>query len=76
MNLYFKRGMQGRWKQSIDGMGDQYDPTHMDTHMLYVLDTNSETRVWTDPQTGGYVTMRRDLVNSMETTTGHTGLAY
>ena len=24
--IYIKRGIQGRWKQSVDELGDQYDP--------------------------------------------------
>ena len=74
MNLYFKRGIQGRWKQAIDGLGDQYDPGHMLTEMRYVLDSNSETFVWTNQVNGGFVSMRRDIVNSVDSRSGYTGV--
>ena len=30
---YMKRGVQGRWKASIDELGEQYDPRTADTNL-------------------------------------------
>ncbi len=65
MQVYMKRGLQGRWKDSVDQLGDQYDPsmsgsiTHKSTSQTStVIDTNSSGST------------RTDTDNSTETTKG------
>ena len=75
---YAKRGIQGRWKQSVDQMGDQYDPRVMVTNIRHTLISNVDTAIVTTPATNaitntliGYWTTRRDVTNSVETKTGY-----
>jgi Flp pilus assembly pilin Flp len=80
MRDYVKRGIQGRLKSASDDLGGQYDPTAIQSNVLYSLQTNSETIVavvnGTDNSTGtvvqGQWTNRQDLANSLETKTGFT----
>jgi hypothetical protein len=68
--VYFKRGMQGRWKASVDDLGDQYDPRVTNTDITHHLLANTETRITTVDVSTGYWTMRDDLSNAIETKTG------
>ncbi len=34
---YFKRGIQGRWKASIDDLADQYDPQATNSTLHHTL---------------------------------------
>ncbi len=70
MTLYIKRGIQGRWREAVDSLGDQYDPTNMDTQITHTLDTNIESVVWTEENAYGLTTMRNDVVESLDTRTG------
>lgn len=45
MQIYVKRGFQGRWKASVDDIGEQYDPRTTDGHIRHRLDATSETKV-------------------------------
>ena len=67
---YIKRGIQGRWKESTDSLGEQYDPTSMQTNIRYALDANSTTVITTQKGVGGVWTNRVDVANSVETKTG------
>jgi hypothetical protein len=67
---YAKRGIQGRWKQSVDQMGDQYDPRVSDVDIRHVQVLNTDTAIITVNTVGGYWTTRRDVTNSVETKTG------
>lgn len=73
MQSYMKRGMQGRWKATVDDLGDQYDPSKTNSFMNYVYQINSDTTVraipGTDPITGqpGFFTNRVDISNTVET---------
>lgn len=62
MSFYIKRGIQGKWKETIDNLGDQYDPTYMSTRINYTLYGNSTTLIRTeqDYATGGFWTNRTD----------------
>jgi len=73
-SLYIKRGLQGRWKQTIDDFGEQYDPTTMNTLITHRRIANSITTINTeqDANQGGYWTNREDISNIIETTTGTT----
>ncbi len=67
---YLKRGIQGRWKESVDELGDQYDPTVMATNLRYTLRANATTEMSTQPDAAGGWTQRIDSSNSIETKTG------
>ncbi|MBF0511590.1 MAG: hypothetical protein HQL13_04585 [Candidatus Omnitrophica bacterium] len=76
MKNYFKRGLQGRWKASVDDLGEQYDPGHVTSNIQYSTQVNATSSVTavsatTDEHTG-LVTSRSDLSNSVETKTGYT----
>jgi LPS sulfotransferase NodH len=67
---YFKRGLQGRWKNSADELGDQYDPTRTNSSIIQSFFTNSVTVVSTENSINGFWTFRRDYTNSIETKSG------
>jgi len=69
---YAKRGVQGRWKQAVDQIGDQYDPRVADTNIHHTISVNTDTAIITTNTTGGFWTTRRDVSNSYETKTGYT----
>ena len=70
ISLYFKRGLQGRWKAVVDDVGDQYDPRVATSATLYRLFLNSDTRISTVNGVNGFWTTRADSSNSVETRTG------
>jgi hypothetical protein len=76
MNLYIKRGFQGRWKASVDDFGDQYDPYFTNGVTRYIMQSNADTAVQTvpgvDPVTGqqGFYTTRKDNTRSYERKSG------
>ena len=67
---YVKRGLQGRWKTTVDDLGDQYDPRLGNTSINYTLTGNSNTSIYTINATNGFWTMREDHSNSTETKRG------
>jgi hypothetical protein len=70
--VYVKRGIQGRWKASVDEVGDQYDPAYMNTQTTHFLVSNTETRLWTVPAGGNsFWTMREDISNTQDTQSGY-----
>lgn len=77
MSMYIKRGFQGRWKQSVDDFGDQYDPSKVNSIMNYSMSAESQTMVQAVPkinaQTGvtEYFTNRTDTSTSTETKLGN-----
>jgi len=73
-SFYIKRGIQGRWKGAVDGMGEQYDPTVMSTNIYQTLVSNSYTLITTEEDVGGYWTNRFDMSNSVEIKTGSTSV--
>ena len=67
IGVYFKRGVQGRWKAAVDEMGEQYDPAYMDTMVTHTLASNTEMRITTVPRAGGgFWSLREDQVNAAE----------
>lgn len=74
MSNYMKRGIQGRWKASVDAMGDQYDPRFGDTSMRHLLASNTATSIVTVNNATGYWTTRVDVTNSLEQKTGYEGV--
>lgn len=81
MSTYVKRGFQGRWKQSVDDFGDQYDPNAVNAIVNYSTTSQSSTVVQAvplvDPVTGQttYATDRTDSTTSSETRTGNVFVA-
>jgi Flp pilus assembly pilin Flp len=67
---YMKRGIQGRWRESIDDMGDQYDPQTSIVNIRNTLDSTTNTQILATKQGGGYWTKRTDKTKSKETRTG------
>lgn len=67
---YFKRGIQGRWKASVDGLGDQYDPDHMTTDITYSVTSSINTLITTVNAVNGFVTMRDDKSAQTENKSG------
>ena len=74
MNTYVKRGIQGRWKASVDGFGDQYDPKTANSLVSYNLVSNSSTMlgIGYDATTGTQFTNRSDATSSTESKTENT----
>lgn len=74
MQVYIKRGMQGRWKEAVDQVGEQYDPkttTGTVTHHM-TLQAYTDVSAVEQPFEGktGYFSMRSDSQNMVETQTG------
>lgn len=67
---YFKRAIQGQWKEAVDGFGDQYDPQAADSLIKHTLSSKTVTDITAIPVNGGYYTMRTDTTNSIETKKG------
>jgi hypothetical protein len=74
MQLYVKRGIQGRWKNTIDDFGDQYDPRLTNSNVVHTMSGNSATQIQTIKGVGGYWTQRTDASNSISTTRGNTSV--
>lgn len=74
MQSYVKRGIQGRWKASLDDFGDQYDPRLMNSNVVYKMVSNSATAIQTIKETDGYWTKRIDNSQSISTTNGTTAV--
>ena len=43
MQVYIKRGIQGRWKSSVDDLGEQYDPATANGFVRYTAVSTSNT---------------------------------
>jgi Flp pilus assembly pilin Flp len=71
---YVKRGIQGRWKESVDQLGDQYDPRTADTNIRQTMVSNTNTEILAVNIDGGFWTMRRDDTISVENRTGQTSV--
>ena len=80
MKDYVKRGVQGRWKSATDDFGEQYDPTSVNSNIVYATQVNSDSIVSVTPGSDdssgsteqGQWTSRNDQSNSVETKTGST----
>ena len=65
MQKYIKRGVQGKWKESVDGMGKQYDPSASITSFSNMT-SDANTIIEVRPETNGYRTWRTDTMNMLE----------
>ena len=71
MQLYAKRAIQGRWKEAMDDVGEQYDPRISDNQFTDSVTSTTKTRIFVEPAAGGgQATMREDTVQSTQTRTG------
>lgn len=71
MANYFKRGIQGRWKSSIENFGgEQYDPRFANTNIRHNLVKNTETTIRTMNTDGGKWTYRIDKTQQTDSKTG------
>jgi len=69
---YLKRGLQGRWRDSVDSLGDQYDPRTADTAIAHTLSSTTQTEILALDAGSGYYTQRTDATTSSETKSGTT----
>lgn len=67
---YFKRGIQGRWKDSADQLGDQYDPRVANSSVRHTIQTNTYTTVLAVETALGTQSTRNDITTSVETKRG------
>ena len=74
IQFYVKRGLQGRWKSSIDELGDQYDPRVANTFIEHTLTQETNTAIIALNTTGGYWTQRTDATVSRESKAGYINL--
>lgn len=72
MQVYIKRGFQGRWKDTVDDFGDQYDPRLVNSHIVHTRVANADSQLiaQTDSGTGKSWTQRIDTTNVEETRNG------
>lgn len=68
MKNYMQRGIQGKWRETVDGLGSQYDPAGNVTKTS-IMQTNAQTIINVETQPGGYRTWRTDAMNILENTT-------
>jgi len=80
IQVFMKRGVQGRWKDSVDQLGDQYDPGKMNGVVTHRLESTAESRVQTIRGTSngvkGIYTERSDSSTLTETKNGSVQIAY
>ena len=50
---YVKRGVQGRWRDAVDSLGDQYDPRYANTSSDYKLISTTNTHIRVHAGGGG-----------------------
>ncbi len=74
MQFYVKRGLQGRWKASLDDFGEQYDPRLTNSNVVTRVLSNSNTQVQVIPDVGGYWTRRIDNALSVTSVDGTTAV--
>ena len=68
MKNYMQRGIQGKWRETVDGLGSQYDPAG-NVKKISTTQTNAQTIINVEDQPGGYRTWRTDIMNILENTT-------
>ncbi|MBF0122641.1 MAG: hypothetical protein HQL21_04425 [Candidatus Omnitrophica bacterium] len=45
MQAYMKRGLQGRWRDSADQLGEQYDPKTMTGSTTHTMKSKTSTHI-------------------------------
>lgn len=74
MQFYVKRGLQGRWKATLDDFGEQYDPRLTNANVVTRVLSNSGTQVQVIPDIAGYWTRRIDNAQSITLVNGTTAV--
>jgi len=59
-SFYLKRGIQGRWKEAVDDVGDQYDPSVASGQITHKIDSVVTTEIVAGEVTDGIETNRMD----------------
>ena len=72
MQNYMKRSIQGRWKDSVDDLGDQYDPQTTVSDITHIMSSSTNTSIIAMQNATGYWTKRTDVSASAETVQGTT----
>ena len=73
MQMYFKRGIQGRMKTSVDSVGEQYDPLTTESDIEQRVSGVTDTTISVlDIEGVGKQTMRLDTSVLTETKSGYT----
>ena len=79
MQTYIKRGFQGRYKQAVDDLGDQYEVNAFSGQTHFALNTLSESRLFVVPAAvsgvNGSYTLREDGSTSREIKTTSTSMS-
>ena len=57
---YLKRGVQGRWRDAVDSLGDQYDPQTANTSIQHTLSSSTNTSIVALNTEGGFWSKRTD----------------
>lgn len=66
MQQYIQRGIQGKWKESLDGMDRQYDP-RATIEKTHTMSLTAMTEMKTETTADGMLeTFRFDTTNSQE----------
>jgi hypothetical protein len=77
MQVYMKRGFQGRWKQAMDDVGDQYDVESFNSSLRWTLNSTTESQLFAKPYTtnagtiNGLMTYRNDTSHIVEQKIGN-----
>ncbi len=72
MQIYLKRGIQGRMRTSIEGVGEQYDPMATESDITQTLSGNTITTVVLQNSILGKESIRTDNSRLRETKSGFT----
>ncbi len=72
MQSYIKRGVQGRWKDTVDGLGEQYDPRAVFSSLNQTMNSTASTSIIVLDDEAGHWTMRTDSASMDETKEGST----
>ena len=70
MQNYIKRGIQGRFKESVDTLGDQYDPRFAESNVRHTLSSSTNTVILALNTEDGLTTIRTDTTTMQERKTG------
>jgi len=63
---YLKRGVQGRLRDAVDSLGDQYDPRTAVSFIEHTLSSETTTDIMALDSGDGYWTKRTDTSSSIE----------
>jgi len=70
MMLYFKRGVQGRWKEAADSVGDQFSPEYATGTTTTTRSGTTSSNIFASDGGGGMITLREDTANITDSVAG------